>query len=138
MTTEFIYQFIKQHRLAVIATNSPGGQPEAAVVGIAVTPALEIVFDTVKISRKYQNIKQNPYVALVIGWDNETTVQYEGEAVELSGADDNIYREAYYSIYPDGRQRATEWPGLVHFKVVLKWLRYSNFNQPAVIEEMNF
>ncbi len=138
MTKEAIYRFICSHKLAVIATNSASGQPEAAVVGIAVTPALEIVFDTINTSRKYQNIKQNPYVALVIGWHNETTVQYEGEAVEISGADDDIYRETYYSVYPDGRQHTASWPGLVHFKVVPKWLRYSNFNQPAVVEEMNF
>jgi len=32
-----------------------------------VTPELEIIFDTVKSSRKYPNLKKNPLVAWVIG-----------------------------------------------------------------------
>jgi general stress protein 26 len=82
---------------------------------------------------------QNPKVALVIGWDNETTVQYEGEAIVLGNdAEAENLREIYYKAYPDGRVRAETWPGLVHIKVTPKWLRYSNFNEPVVIEEMSF
>ncbi|HWB26237.1 MAG TPA: pyridoxamine 5'-phosphate oxidase family protein [Chitinophagaceae bacterium] len=138
MTKQFIYHFIRQHTLAVIATSYPANTPEAALIGIAATPQLEIVFDTVKSSRKYQNMVQNPRVALVIGWDNETTLQLEGVAVELSGKDDAIYREAYFAVFPAGRQRAESWPGLVHFKITPHWLRYSNFNEPQMIKEMRF
>jgi len=28
-------------------------------------------------------------------------------------------------------------PDIVHFKIAPKWLRYSNFNQPVLIEEMS-
>jgi len=134
-----VYQFIKQHLLGVVSTINSACKPEAALVGIAVTENLEIIFDTIKASRKYQNILQNPQVAVVIGWDNETTVQYEGKATVL-GDDDEALRlkEIYFDAYPDGRDRAETWQGLVHIKMTPEWLRYSNYNEPVVIEEMVF
>jgi nitroimidazol reductase NimA-like FMN-containing flavoprotein (pyridoxamine 5'-phosphate oxidase superfamily) len=139
MTKEFCYSFLQAHRLAVLATMGEGGvQPQAALVGIAVTPDLEIVFDTVRSSRKYENLCANPLVALVIGWRNETSVQYEGSAIELPANEGPEYRETYYSVFPDGRQRAAEWEGLIHFVIRPSWIRYSNFNAPAVVEEMSF
>jgi general stress protein 26 len=136
---ELIHQFIRQHKLAVVSTINSSGKPESALVGIAVTPELEIVFDTVKSSRKYQNLLQNTHIAVVIGWDNETTVQYEGEAMLLDDdAASDQYREVYYAAWPDGRERAEKWEGLVHFKITPKWLRYSNFNEPVIIEELTF
>ena len=138
MTREFIYDVIRRHRLAVLATTSEELQPEAAVVGIAVTPDLEIVFDTVRSSRKYRNLQMQSKVAIVIGMKNEITTQYEGVAVELRGAEDDGYREAYYAVFPDGRDRAATWEGLVHFVVKPRWIRYSNYNDPILIEEMKF
>ena len=133
MTKELLYDFMQKHKLAVVSSVSKDGSPQSALVGIAVTGGLEIVFDTVKTSRKYENILQNPHVALVIGWDDETTVQFEGIATELAGSEDDIYREIYYDVYADGRERAENWAGLVHFKAEPKWLRYSNFNDPVVV-----
>jgi hypothetical protein len=52
MTKVDIYQFIAKQKLAVLGTLSSGGSPQSALVGIAVTPELEIIFDTVKSSRK--------------------------------------------------------------------------------------
>jgi nitroimidazol reductase NimA-like FMN-containing flavoprotein (pyridoxamine 5'-phosphate oxidase superfamily) len=68
MNAEEIYEFMKNERLAVLAT-------VAALMGVAVTPQLEIVFDTVKSSRKCPNLKKNPRVALVVGCTTEVTVQ---------------------------------------------------------------
>ncbi|HVS98818.1 MAG TPA: pyridoxamine 5'-phosphate oxidase family protein [Puia sp.] len=138
MTERFIYEVIRKHRLAVLATTSMDLQPEAAVVGIAVTPGLEIVFDTVRSSRKYRNLVAQPRVAVVIGMKNEITTQYEGVAVELRGPEDDAYREAYYAVFPDGRERAATWEGLVHFVVRPRWIRYSNYNEPVQIEELRF
>ena len=138
MEKDLLLNYIKKHTLATLSTISKEGKPEAALVGIAVTRNLEIIFDTVKTSRKYGNILQNPNVALVIGWDNETTIQYEGVAKELSAADDEAYKEIYYQIFPEGRQRAESWPGLVHFIITPRWIRYSNFNEPQIIEELSF
>ena len=134
-----VYQFISQQKLAVVSTISPDNNPEAALVGIAVTENFDIIFDTVKTSRKYANLRQNPKVAVVIGWDSETTVQYEGEAQVLENdADSQKLREVYYNAYPDGRERTETWPNLVHIRITPKWLRYSKFDDPVVMEEMVF
>ncbi|HVV56580.1 MAG TPA: pyridoxamine 5'-phosphate oxidase family protein [Mucilaginibacter sp.] len=136
---EFICQYIRQHKLAVVSTVNEDNRPESALVGIAVSDFGEIIFDTVTSSRKYGNIVHNPHVAVVIGWEDETTLQYEGSAEVLNNdmASDN-YREIYYAAWPDGRERAETWPGLVHIKITPKWARYSNFDPPAVIEEVSF
>jgi len=138
MTKNFVYEFIRRYKLGVVSTISLNNKPEAALVGIAVSDDLEIIFDTVKTSRKYQNLLKSPSVALVIGWDSETTVQYEGIATELNGADAQYFKEIYFEVYPDGRERAQTWPDIVHFKITPKWIRYSNFNEPVTIGEMNF
>jgi len=136
---ELTYQFIAQQKLGVVSTINSENKPESAVVGIAVSENLEIIFDTVKASRKYRNIIRDPHVAFVIGWDNEITVQYEGIAEVLGNGDEaDRLRAVYYHVYPDGKERAATWPGLVHIKVTPKWLRYSDFNEPPVIEEQRF
>jgi hypothetical protein len=134
MTQDSLYEAMRSFRLAVLAYTGGEG-PQAALVGIAVTRGLEIVFDTVKHSRKYSQLCRHPEVAMVLGWEGETTVQYEGAVLELKGPEDNSYREVYYASYPDGRQRAKEWPGLVHFVVRPRWIRYSDFNDPVTVEE---
>ncbi|MDB4923403.1 pyridoxamine 5'-phosphate oxidase family protein [Mucilaginibacter sp.] len=134
-----VCQFLKQHLLGVISTANKDNTPEAALVGIAVSEDLEIIFDTVKTSRKYHNILQNPQVALVIGWENEITVQYEGKATVLGDDEESeSLKEIYFKAYPDGRERVETMPGLVHIKVTPRWLRYSNFNHPQIIEEIAF
>ena len=62
-----ILRFMKSHRWAVEATATPGARPQAALVGFAVTPQLEVVFDTLTSTRKAANLRENPRVALVIG-----------------------------------------------------------------------
>lgn len=117
MTADFVYRFIRQHQLAVISTVSPELKPEAALIGIAVSEKLELIFDTVKSSRKFQNILHNPAVALVVGWDNEITVQIEGTATLLTDttADINL-KEIYFNTLGGARERADIWEGLVHLR----------------------
>ena len=136
---DLIYQFITQQKLAVVSTINSHGNPESALVGIAVSINLEIIFDTVTASRKYQNILRNPNLSIVVGWDDEITIQYEGHAMVLGNdSDADNMREIYYRAYPDGRERADTWPGLVHIKISPKWIRYNNFNEPTVIKELTF
>jgi general stress protein 26 len=138
VTHESVFRFIAKHKLGVLATISPSGEPQAAVVGIAVTSELELVFDTVKTSRKYQNLAANSRIAFVIGGEEEITVQYEGEAEELRSAEHKKYFDAYFETWPDGRDRL-KWPGIVHFKVRPKWIRYSDFNKDSFeISELKF
>lgn len=71
-------------------------------MGFAVPPALEIVLDTVKSSRKYPNLKKNACVAWVVGCTTEVTVQYEGIAEELEGKELVKYKRPYFAKFPDG------------------------------------
>jgi uncharacterized pyridoxamine 5'-phosphate oxidase family protein len=137
MTTAFLYDFITQNRLAVLATVSENNNPEAALVGFAITPDLEIIFDTVKTSRKYLNLLKNPAISFVIGLDNEQTVQYEGNAkIPADNELDNLLCY-YFKVYPDGIDRKETWKDLVYFSVKPKWIRYSDFNTNT-IEEIEF
>lgn len=127
MNAEEIYEFMKNERLAVLATVAEDGQPEAALMGVAVTPQLEIVFDTVKSSRKYPNLKQNPRVALVVGCTTEVTVQFEGIAQELTGEELAKHKKTYFAAFPDGPARES-WPGIAYFVVRPNWVRYCDYN----------
>ena len=132
------FAFMNRESLAVLATVDETGQPEAALMGFAVTPELEIIFDTVKSSRKYPNLKKNPRVAWVIGCTTEVTVQYEGIAEEVEGEELVKYKRPYFAKFPDGPARES-WPGITYFAVRPKWVRYCDYD-PAKrrIEEMRF
>ena len=138
MNVEEVFQFLNGESLAVLATVAENGQPEAAVMGFAVTRRLEIIFDTVKTSRKYPNLKKNPRVAWVIGCTSEVTVQYEGLAQELEGEELTKYRQTYFAKFADGPARLT-WPGITYFVVRPKWVRYCDYNPGTRrIEENEF
>ena len=129
---------MRGNRYAIEATVTPTGAPQAAVIGVAVTDAFEIVFDTLGGSRKAQNLRVNRRVALVLGdsYDgDERTLQYEGLADEPVGAELQRLKEIYFGVFPDGRERQT-WPGMTYFRVMPVWIRYSNYNvnPPEIVE----
>jgi len=122
----------------VVSSISRDGIPQSALVGIATTPELEIIFDTVKSSRKYSNLVERPSCSFVVGWGGEQTVQFEGVAFEPDGAELKRYQEAYFSAWPDGPARMS-WPGITYFVARPKWIRYSDFDQsPPLIVEIAF
>jgi general stress protein 26 len=130
--------FLREHRLAVQASVSASAAPQAAVVGFAVTDRLEIVFDTLASTRKARNVRQNPKLALVVGGlreGDERTLQLEGIADEPSGVELERLKNAYYAVYPDGRERLS-WPGLIYIRVRPTWARYSDYtaDPPEIIE----
>jgi hypothetical protein len=77
------------------------GAPQSALVGIAITPELEIIFDLVEKSRKFPNIARDPRVAFLIGWPGEVKVQYEGVARQISSAQLGPYPEIYLRKFTD-------------------------------------
>lgn len=138
MNVEEVFQFVDSERLAVLATVGENARPEAALMGFTATPKLEIIFDTVKTSRKYSNLKKNPRVAWVIGCTTEVTVQYEGVAEELAGEELAKYKKIYFAAFPDGPLRES-WPGITYFLVRPKWVRYCDYNpKKRTIEEKEF
>jgi general stress protein 26 len=138
MNVEEVLQFMNGESLAVLATTTENGQPEAALMGFAMTPGLEIIFDSVTSPRKYPTLKKNPRVAWVIGCTTEVTVQYEGLAQELEGEELAKYQKAYFAKFTDGPARLT-WPGITYFVVRPKWVRYCDYNPGTRrIEEKEF
>ncbi|MEQ1515843.1 MAG: pyridoxamine 5'-phosphate oxidase family protein [Usitatibacteraceae bacterium] len=141
MDDESLVQFIRRHRWAVLATASDLGVPQAAIIGVAVTERMELIFDTLLSTRKAANLRSNAKVALVIGgWkdDEPKTLQYEGVADVPVGAELERIKSVYFSAFPDGRDRLS-WPGITHVRVRPVWLRYSDFSvEPANIEERSF
>ncbi len=117
MTENDLYAFLTKCKLGVLGTIGPAGTPQSALIGIAVTPQLEIVFDTVKSSRKYPNLVARHACSLVIGgWGaGEQTVQYEGEAEELKSPELERYQEIYFKTWTDGPARMS-WPGIVYLR----------------------
>jgi hypothetical protein len=138
MNADQLFTLINAEQYAVFSTVSPDGRPQSAIMGVAVTPDLELIFDTVKGSRKYPNLKRDPRMAVVINAGSEVTIQYEGIAEELSGESREKYLKVYFEKFPDGPARLA-WNGIVHFVVRPKWLRYSDFNEATrAIEEFTF
>ena len=136
MDREQLVEFVRHRGLAVVATRDANGEPQAALVGVAATALGEIVFDTLTSSRKYRNINSHPRVALVIGWDDEVTLQCEGLADLPTGADLVRCTTAYFEQYPDGRQRAAS-PDIMHVRVRPRWLRYSDYRPDSfTIDEL--
>ncbi len=138
MDKSSIHAFLLRHRYGVISSLGPDKIPQSALVGIATTSALEIIFDTAKSSRKYPNLIANPKCSFVIGWDHEQTLQYQGLAHEPAGEELKHYQKIYFAAWPDGPTRLS-WPGITHFVVRPTWLRYSDFNpSPPQIVELSF
>ena len=139
MTTDQIYQFIQMNKLAVLATVTPENTSESACMGIAVTPDLKIIFDTVTTSRKYQNLLVNPSISFVIGLDNEQTIQYEGIAKIPTESELVELLKIYFKTFPDGQYRKDTWEDIAYFYVEPTWIRYSDFNSITPhIEEFKF
>lgn len=135
MKRDQLLRFLRRHKLAVEASRTPDGAPQAAVVGYAVTDSLELVFDTLSTTRKFANLTADARVALVIGWD-QLTVQLEGTADFPVGDELERLKECYFGAYPDGRDRLA-WPGITHVRVRPTWARYSDYSKdPPEIWEL--
>jgi hypothetical protein len=138
MTRTQLLAFLRSQRLAVEASASSTGAPQAAVVGIAVTDDLELVFDTLDSTRKHRNLTKNARIAFVIGGlvpGDERTVQYEGLADTPSGVELDGLKAVYFQVLPDGRERE-KWPGIAYVRARPTWVRYSDFNKnpPEIVE----
>jgi hypothetical protein len=134
-----LYRFLSdpRNKLAVLGSiaSDGSGAPQAALVGVAASPGLELIFDTVRSSRKYRNLLADPRCSFVIGLGGDVTVQFEGIAREVEDAES---KAIYFSAFPDGPSRAS-WPGIVYFAVKPTWIRYSDYGEtPPVIEEFRF
>jgi pyridoxine/pyridoxamine 5'-phosphate oxidase len=130
-----LHAFIQRQRYGVVSSVAANGTPQSALVGIAATPCLEIVFDTLKNTRKYANLAQRPACSMAIGWTGEQTLQLDGVAEELHGEARNKLLDVYFRQWPECREHR-HWPGIAYFVVRPRWIRFSDYEQrPPLIEE---
>jgi Pyridoxamine 5'-phosphate oxidase len=129
--------FINARRHGVIATNSGYGAPESALVGLAASMALELVFDTTEATRKIANLRRDPNISVVIGWGEDGTLQYEGVADEPSGSELARIQQVYFEAFPDGRERL-KWTGVTYVRIKPSWIRFTSFTEPASNLEVVF
>jgi uncharacterized protein YhbP (UPF0306 family) len=120
---------------AVEATVSFSAGTQSAVVGIAITDDMEMVFDTLTSSRKHGNLARDPRISFVVGWDSGRTVQVEGLADQPIGAELDRLKRCYFTRFPDGLERAN-LPTIAYWRVRPKWIRFSDYNTdpPTLIE----
>ena len=132
-----IYAFMIRQRYGVVSSTATDGTPQSALVGIASTSRLEVIFDTVKSSRKYPNLVQRPVCSMVIGWSGEQTLQLEGIVEEPQGAALERFQDEYFAQWPECREHAS-WPDIAYFVVHPHWIRYSDYDQhPPFIQEVS-
>lgn len=142
-----ILSFLRGQTLATISTvNNKTLQPESALVAFAELDSLEILFVTLRHSRKAQNLKTSNKVAMVIGWNSNprkwATLQYEGQAFPVTGLDESKYRNIFLSkkdspCTPDFFLK----PQMKLFKVTPTWIGFSSYppgQNPHVIEIKQF
>jgi hypothetical protein len=125
MTIRDLIEFVGDHRYGVVATLGAAGEPQAAIVGIAVTDRGEVVFDALPDSRKAINVNVDERVALVVLTDNEATLQCEGAADRPPEGDLARCQETYFKAFPEGRQRAVD--GAILIRITPHWARISDF-----------
>lgn len=138
MTRAELVAFVRRHPIAVEASISPSGPPQAAAIGVAVSDEFQIVFDALGSSRKCRNLRRDPRISLVIGWDPDEacTMQLEGIADEPSGDELERWKVIYFRQYPDGIDRQG-WPGITYVRVRPTWVRFSDYSvTPPVIVEL--
>jgi uncharacterized protein len=129
-----LVRFLRRARFWTVASTGRDGAPQAAVIGVAVTDGLELVFDTLTSTRKCTNLRRDARAALVM-YSGAATAQIEGIADEPKGAELERARADYLATFPDGAERIA-WPEITWVRVRPTWLRINDFGgaAPATLE----
>ncbi len=132
-----VLAFLAQHTRCVMSTVTSDGLPEAAMVGFSEAADLSLLIGTSKKSRKYQNLQNNPNVAIVIGFGTDATVQYEGVARELD-ADELASRLDLHLKKLPGAKDYVKQSDQVWLLVTPTWVRHLVHNPPHLEEMKDF
>jgi general stress protein 26 len=110
-------QYLKDHRLGVLATERSSGMPQQSIVGYQFGGS-DIVVSTGSDAAKVKNIRRRPGVSMAVT-DGPTCVVVSGQARLLDGAE----AEAYLG-EPPGSGRQTGTPTLIVFAAEsYRWAR---------------
>lgn len=135
MTREELVILLRSQREWVQASIAEDGRPQAAVIGVAVADDLRLVFDTLASSRKSQNLRRDPRIALTM-WSGARTAQIEGTVREPRGTELEALKQVYFATFKDGPDRQS-WEGITYFQVIPTWIRVTDFgSEPPDIQTM--
>ncbi len=131
---EELTALLRRQQFGVVSSIGPDGRPQAAVVGLALTPDGTLVFDTLERTNKAQNLRRDPRVAVVL-WHGAVTAQLEGGASEPTGERKARAVAAYLDRFSDGHERVG-LPGLTYFTIEPRWVRWTDFGTtPETVRE---
>lgn len=139
-----ILNFLRTQKLATISTCNPKTlQPESALIAFTEDDSLCLYFQTGKHTRKAQNLKVNPKVALVFGLAHKEmfTVQYEGVAKQLTTVDElEFCKQQFIAKDSPTTEYYFNHPTSIFFKVIPTWIGCSDYRgeKPDVIEIKDF
>lgn len=126
--------FVREQKRGVVAAISPDGQPEAALVGLASLDDGTLIFDSHESFRKVANIRAASRVAVVVGLNEQVTVQVEGTA-RIADAHDARQKlaGAYLEQFPDAKVMREE---IVVIAIRPDWVRvYDASSDHATVVE---
>jgi len=98
-----VVAFLRVQGRGVVATVSPEGLPEAALVGLVALDDGSILFNTFASSRKVVNLRARPSIAVVVGTAGDVTLQIEGTASIATPARQTALAEEFLRHAPGSR-----------------------------------
>ncbi len=118
--------YVRAHGDAVLSTLGPEGEPQAAFLSITATDLGELVFDAKDASRKIQNLRRDPRVAIVLGGADGTTMQVQGVADIPAGVDLDRCAAAYARAFPEFADSLVN-PKVTVVRVAVAWARHGDY-----------
>ena len=128
-----IAAFVREEGRAVVATVTPRGEPEAALVGITALDDGTLIFNVVPWARKLANMDANGRVAVVVGTGGPVSIQFEGPVVITEGAEAEHFSTEFERLMPGS---ASRYEGYEVVVVHPDWLRvYDVSHRPPLVVE---
>lgn len=126
-------KFIKEQSVAVLATTSINGEPQAATMSFFIDDDFTFYFISMNGSKKLDNLKNNDKVAIVVGFGPQPmTVQGGGKAEIVNDVPDELFQKI---IGKDLNADIAKWPivklaknGFSTIIVRLSWMKWLNLN----------
>ena len=119
-TKETVLRLLKNQELCTLATASENAVPEAATVRFVCDDDMNVYINSGSTYRKYENMKENPDVAVVVNGDRKN-VQIEGMAEEVFNDEADFVRNKYKNKYGSSQYLTNDES--VFFRIDTSWAR---------------
>ncbi len=134
ISLDAIVAFARANPLGVVATVTPDGAPEAALIDLIAHDNGTITFLAHRSARKLTNLASESRVAVVIGTEGPVTVQIEGHARVVEGAERASWAARTSQVQPGAPVDREDFALIV---VSPLWMRYyDGSTRPPLVEEM--